>query len=62
MKKGLEQLYKRVEKHLCEEENLLQVNCLSIVGVSMMIIEAYWLVIVTTLALFRIEEVRWQSI
>lgn len=25
VKKGLEQLYKRVEKHLCEEENLLQV-------------------------------------
>uniref|UniRef100_A0A915L6I7 Exocyst complex component Sec3 C-terminal domain-containing protein n=1 Tax=Romanomermis culicivorax TaxID=13658 RepID=A0A915L6I7_ROMCU len=25
VKKGLEQLYKKVEKHLCEEENLLQV-------------------------------------
>ena len=25
LKKGLEQLYKKVEKHLCEEENLLQV-------------------------------------
>ena len=29
LKKGLEQLYKKVEKHLCEEENLLQV-CLEI--------------------------------
>ena len=26
LKKGLEQLYKKVEKHLCEEENLLQVS------------------------------------
>lgn len=26
LKKGLEQLYKKVEKHLCEEENLLQVR------------------------------------
>ena len=25
VKKGLENLYKKVEKHLCEEENLLQV-------------------------------------
>lgn len=25
VKKGLEQLYKKVEKHLCDEENLLQV-------------------------------------
>jgi vacuolar-type H+-ATPase catalytic subunit A/Vma1 len=25
VKKGLESLYKKVEKHLCEEENLLQV-------------------------------------
>lgn len=25
VKKGLEQLYRKVEKHLCEEENLLQV-------------------------------------
>lgn len=25
MKRGLEALYKKVEKHLCEEENLLQV-------------------------------------
>ena len=29
LKKGLEQLYKKVEKHLCEEENLLQVLCKS---------------------------------
>lgn len=30
VKKGLDHLYKKVEKHLCEEENLLQViiiNC-----------------------------------
>jgi len=26
VKKGLENLYRKVEKHLCEEENLLQVN------------------------------------
>ena len=26
VKKGLETLYKKVEKHLCEEENLLQVS------------------------------------
>ena len=26
VKKGLEQLYRKVEKHLCEEENLLQVS------------------------------------
>ena len=26
VKAGLEKLYKKVEKHLCEEENLLQVN------------------------------------
>ena len=26
IKKGLELLYKKVEKHLCEEENLLQVK------------------------------------
>ena len=26
LKKGLEQLYKKVEKHLCEEANLLQVS------------------------------------
>ena len=26
LKKGLEQLYKKVEKHLSEEENLLQVR------------------------------------
>ena len=26
LKKGLEHLYKKVEKHLCEEENLLQVS------------------------------------
>lgn len=25
VKKGLDNLYKKVEKHLCEEENLLQV-------------------------------------
>lgn len=25
MKRGLEALYKKVEKHLCEDENLLQV-------------------------------------
>ena len=25
VKKGLEHLYKKVEKHLCDEENLLQV-------------------------------------
>ena len=25
VKKGLEHLYRKVEKHLCEEENLLQV-------------------------------------
>jgi exocyst complex component 1 len=25
VKKGLENLYKKVEKHLCEEENLLQI-------------------------------------
>lgn len=25
VKKGLDHLYKKVEKHLCEEENLLQV-------------------------------------
>lgn len=25
VKKGLENLYRKVEKHLCEEENLLQV-------------------------------------
>lgn len=28
VKKGLENLYRKVEKHLCEEENLLQVNLL----------------------------------
>lgn len=26
VKKGLEHLYRKVEKHLCEEENLLQVK------------------------------------
>lgn len=26
VKKGLENLYRKVEKHLCEEENLLQVR------------------------------------
>lgn len=26
VKKGLENLYRKVEKHLCEEENLLQVT------------------------------------
>lgn len=26
VKKGLENLYRKVEKHLCEEENLLQVE------------------------------------
>lgn len=26
VKKGLDNLYKKVDKHLCEEENLLQVN------------------------------------
>ena len=26
IKKGLEHLYKKVEKHLCDEENLLQVG------------------------------------
>lgn len=26
VKKGLDNLYKKVEKHLCEEENLLQVK------------------------------------
>lgn len=26
VKKGLDNLYRKVEKHLCEEENLLQVN------------------------------------
>lgn len=26
VKKGLDHLYKKVEKHLCEEENLLQVG------------------------------------
>lgn len=26
VKKGLDHLYRKVEKHLCEEENLLQVN------------------------------------
>lgn len=26
VKKGLENLYRKVEKHLCEEENLLQVS------------------------------------
>ena len=26
VKKGLEQLYKKVDKQLCEEENLLQVS------------------------------------
>ena len=29
VKKGLDNLYKKVDKHLCEEENLLQV-CLSV--------------------------------
>ena len=26
VKKGLDHLYRKVEKHLCEEENLLQVS------------------------------------
>lgn len=26
VKRGLDHLYKKVEKHLCEEENLLQVS------------------------------------
>lgn len=30
VKKGLDSLYKKVEKHLCEEENLLQVGFLLI--------------------------------
>lgn len=28
VKRGLDHLYKKVEKHLCEEENLLQVKYL----------------------------------
>lgn len=28
VKKGLDNLYKKVDKHLCEEENLLQVSTL----------------------------------
>lgn len=30
VKKGLDSLYRKVEKHLCEEENLLQVSILSV--------------------------------
>lgn len=34
VKKGLENLYRKVEKHLCEEENLLQVRYVTYYEVS----------------------------
>lgn len=48
VKKGLDHLYKKVEKHLCEEENLLQViiiNCYHFCTIYVIMCDSLYLII-----------------